>query len=257
MPAHSLQGSPSHDGSAPPGARPTTNRILAALPDADYERISLYLKRSDLASGQPLFETGAHIERVWFLSAGMVSSVLFAESGAGVEVGIMGREGMTGYEVALDGGGALTSATVQIAGHGHSLAADVFKTEFERGGALHSLVLRSLQEGMAQIAQTVLCNRLHSVEERLSRWLLMVSDRIESDELELTQEFIAQMLGARRSGVTVAAGILKQAGLISYKRGCITILDREGLEESTCECHAIIERRYSKFLGDYERAARH
>lgn len=221
---------------------PQDNRLLASLPTDDLERLRSHLKFVALPQGMTLHESGHTINHVYFPTSGMVSSVLFSAEGTGVEVGIVGAEGIAGAEAVLDGK-AVAMGIMQIGGDGFRLPATVLRDEFQRGGALHTAVLEYVQATMIQSAQCALCIRLHTVDERLARWLLTASNRIKSDSLALTQEFVAQMLGARRSGVTVAAGNLREAGLIDYTRGRIQILDVAGLERRACECHRVIEHK--------------
>ncbi len=225
------------------------NHILASLPRSDYERLRPHFRLINMRPGESLHEIGARLEHVQFPNSGMVSLVLTSTEGTNVEVGIVAREGMVGTATVLGSAPAVCQAMVQIKGTAMELPVSVLMEEFERSKTLRGLLLSTLQALVTQTAQTALCNRLHSVEERLSRWLLVIGDRIGSNEFELTQEFIAHMLGTRRSGVTVACGQLKAAGLIEYSRGCIHIIDRQGLQDSSCECYGVIQKQFEHLLS--------
>lgn len=224
-------------------ARPR-NRLMAALTGEEWERLSPYLGRTLLIEGQNLFHGGQAIERVYFPNTGLVSMVVNARDGSQVEVGVAGREGLVGDMSLLSGGTTLLRGIVQAAGTACWLPVAVVREEFRRGGPFQQHLLESLQVLTAQAAQCALCNRLHTVEERLSRWLMVISDRLETDEIDITHEFIAQMLGTRRSGVTVALGVLQQAGLIDITRGHITICDTQQLSGSACECYGILKKQF-------------
>ncbi|MBW4537508.1 MAG: Crp/Fnr family transcriptional regulator [Myxacorys chilensis ATA2-1-KO14] len=224
------------------------NQLLAALPDEDYQRILPHLEVVDLPLQKVLYHPGDSIEYVYFPRESIISLVTILEDGASVEVGIIGNEGVLGVEVFLGDPTAHHEMVVQSADSGIRMAAAPFKVEFERGGPLQRLLLRYTQTLFFQVSQGGACFRRHTIEERLARWLLMVSDRIGSNELPLTQEFIAQMLGTRRAGVTIAAGTLQRAGLIRYGRGRITIVDREHLEEACCECYRLIKEMTERSL---------
>jgi CRP-like cAMP-binding protein len=228
---------------------PVENRILAALPDGERENIFPYLKRVSLPLGQVLFEPGESVRQIYFPTNSVVSLLAAMENGTTVEAGVVGNEGAVGISVILGAETSATQALVQAAGEALSIPAEALMAEFKRGGKLQSLLLRHTHTLFTMVSQTAACNRLHTVEERLARWLLTTRDRIEHDEFQLTQEFISRMLGTRRSGVTVAAGILQSAGLINYRRGHINILNREGLEEVSCECYHIVKDEYDRYLG--------
>ncbi|MBD1945516.1 Crp/Fnr family transcriptional regulator, partial [Coleofasciculus sp. FACHB-712] len=184
---------------------------------------------------------------------GIVSLLSVLEDGSTVEAGMVGNDGMVGLPIILGGNKTSNRALVQVAGNGIRMKAEQLRSEFKRGGALQSLLLRYTQALLTQVSQGVACNRLHTIEERLARWLLTVQDRVESDQFPLTQEFIAQMLGTRRSGVTVAAGTLSKAGTIRYSRGKITILNQGDLEAISCECYGIIKAEFGRLLGTEHR----
>ncbi|MEH2169431.1 MAG: Crp/Fnr family transcriptional regulator [Nostoc sp.] len=225
------------------------NKLLAALPVSDYQRLIPHLKLVQLSTRQILYDPGEPIAQVYFPNKAVVSIVTTMEDGSTVEVGLVSKEGMVGMPVILGDNTTTTTASVQIPGVGMQMDADIFISEFNRGTALQSVLLRYVQAVYTQIAQGSACNRLHKLEGRLARWLLTVSDRLESDEFPLTQEFISQMLGVRRAGVTEAANILSEAGIISYHRGQINILNREALEKTSCECYQIIEDEFVRLLG--------
>ncbi|MBD0388857.1 MAG: Crp/Fnr family transcriptional regulator [Nostoc sp. C3-bin3] len=225
------------------------NKLLASLPANDYERLVPHLKLVALSNRQILYETGEPITQVYFPNKAVVSIITTMEDGSTVEAGLVSNEGMVGIPVILGDNTTTTTALVQIPGSGMQMDADVLRSEFNRGTALQSALLRYVQGLYTQIAQGSACNRLHKLERRLARWLLTVSDRLQSEEFPLTQEFISQMLGVRRAGVTEAANILSQAGIITYYRGQINILNREALEKTSCECYQIIEDEYVRLLG--------
>jgi CRP-like cAMP-binding protein len=219
---------------------PTTaleNSILAALPADEYERIASVLTPVALELGQILYEPHEPIRQVYFPITMVTSLVTILEDGSTVEAGIIGSSGMVGIPVVLGAESSSSQAIIQHSGDALMMPVDSLKNELRRGGQLQQLLLRFTHTLFTQVSQTAACNRLHTVEERLARWLLMIHDRVQEDEFMLTQEFIATMLGSRRAGVTVAAGTLASAGLIGYKRGHIRILNREGLEEASCECY--------------------
>ncbi|MBD2508565.1 Crp/Fnr family transcriptional regulator [Nostoc muscorum FACHB-395] len=226
------------------------NNLLAVLPPADYERLVPHLKLVKLSNRQVLYEPGEPITEVYFPNKAVVSIITTMEDGSTVEAGLVSNEGMVGIPVILGDNTTTTTASVQIPDSAMQMDADILKSEFNRGTALQSLLLRYVQSMYTQIAQGSACNRLHKLEARLARWLLTVSDRLQSEEFPLTQEFISQMLGVRRAGVTEAANILSQAGIITYHRGQINILNREALEKTSCECYQIIEDEYIRLLGN-------
>lgn len=224
------------------------NRLLAALPAEAYQRLVPHLELVSLPVGQVIYEPGEPISHVYFPHKAMVSLVSMMEDGTTIEVGLVGQEGMLGIPVLLGGGTTTNKALVQVAEGSMRMKADVLKSEFNRGGMLQSLLLRYMQALFTQVSQIAACNGLHSLEERFARWLLSVQCCLQSDELPLTQEFISQMLGVRRSGVTVAASTLSQAGMIRYSRGKITILNQEDLEATSCECYKVIKNEFSRLL---------
>ncbi len=226
------------------------NRLLAALPDAEYQRLVPHLERVPLSLKQVLHKAGESIEYVYFPHRAIVSLISTPEEGSMVEVGLVGNEGIVGIPAVLGDNIATTSAIVQREDSGMRMEASLLKTEFGQGGVLQSLLLRYTQALYAQASQNAACNRLHHLEERLARWLLFVCDLVGSNELLLTQEFISKTLGVRRAGVTVAANTLQRTGLIRYNRGKITILNRQKLEAASCSCYGIIKGEYARLLDN-------
>jgi CRP-like cAMP-binding protein len=225
---------------------PIKNRILSSLPREDYERIVPHLKPVELPRGEVLYHTNERIEEVYFPLNAMLSLVSRMSDGANVEVGVVGYEGLGGLPYMLGAEKSPHEVMTQIPGAGLRASADVIKDEFKRGGAFQDLMHRYMQSLLVMTAQAAACNGSHSVSERLARWLLMSSDRCVCDELPLTHEFLAMMLGSRRAGVTETALMLQSAGLITYKRGRITITDRSGLEDFACECYGILKREFNR-----------
>lgn len=226
------------------------NRLLAALPASEYERLAPHLQLVSLPIRQVLYEPNEPIKYVYFPIGSMVSLVSIMKDGSTIEVGLVGNEGMVGIPVILGGNITTTQAFVQVSDNALRMDADLLKSEFNRGGQLQLLLLRYTQALLTQVSQSAACNRFHTIEERLARWMLLVADAVESDEFMLTQEFISQMLGTRRSGVTVAAGTLSQAGMLRYSRGKITILNREALEATSCECYGVIRYEFTRLLSN-------
>ncbi|MEH2441029.1 Crp/Fnr family transcriptional regulator [Nostoc sp.] len=225
------------------------NKLLAALPASDYERLVPHLKLVSLPVRKVLYAAADPITQVYFPDKSVVSIVNTMEDGSTTEVGIVSNEGMVGIPVILGDNTTITRGFVQISGSAMQINADILKAEFNRGGAIQSLLLLYVQAVYSELAQGVACNRLHTIEERLARWLLTVSNRLELEDFPLTQEFISQMLGVRRSGVTVAASTLSRAGMISYQRGHISILNRDDLEATSCECYRVIQKEFARLLG--------
>jgi CRP-like cAMP-binding protein len=227
---------------------PTANRILAALPDEEYARLEPHLMPVTLSLRQVIYKPHEPITHIYFPENAMISLVAITSEGESVEVGVVGREGVTGIPALLGVDATPNESMVQHADGAQKMRAEVARAEFKRGGVFQDLILRYVQANTIQVSQTALCNRLHTVEERLARWLLVTHDRVTSDELTLTQEFLAMMLGCRRAGVTDAAITLQADGYINYRRGHITIRDRAGLEEAACECYAIVRAEYERVL---------
>ena len=229
-------------------ARPKDNHLLAALPEAAYEKLAASLEPVTLPLGLSVYEPGAAQEHVWFPTDGIVSLLYVLADGASAEIAVTGNEGLVGISLFMGGESTPSRAVVQSAGHGFRLRASVLKKEFERGGALQHLLLRFTQALITQMTQTAVCNRHHSVDQQLCRWLLLSIDRLPDNQLSMTQELIANMLGVRREGVTEAAGKLQADGLIEYSRGRITVLDRSGLEARVCECYSVVKKEYDRLL---------
>ena len=230
------------------GTGPRQNQLLAALPDTDYRRLLPALEAVSLPLGQVLYEAGGNQSHVYFPTDSIVSLLYVMEDGASAEIAVTGCEGLVGIALFMGGETTPSRAVVQSAGAAYRLRAAVLRREFDSGGAMHHLALRYTQALITQMAQTAVCNRHHSVEQQLCRWLLLSLDRLPSNELTMTQELIANMLGVRREGVTGAAGRLQAAGLIRYSRGHIEVLDRRRLESRVCECYGVVKREYDRLL---------
>ncbi len=215
------------------------NHILADLPMKNYQALLAHMTEVKLAHGEVLYEIGQAITQVYFPNDAVVSLVYTTIEGTTVEVGLVGREGMVGIPFMLGAKVSPHRAVVQVSDGAMKVKASILREEFNKAGSLHDLLLGYTHGLMMQVSRTAVCNRIHKIEERLARWLLMVQDRMLSDEFRLTHDFIADMLGVRRAGVTLAAGMLQQSGLIHYHRGEITIIDREGLESVACECYGV------------------
>jgi CRP-like cAMP-binding protein len=235
-----------------PARKAGLNRLLGALPKGAYERLLPDLRTVSLGLKEVLYEPDEPITYVYFPNNGVISLVTVMEDGATVEVGTVGNEGMAGLPVFLGADSSPGKAFSQIPGESARMRADALRRHVERGGPLVSLLHRYTQALMAEMAQSIACNRLHSLEERCARWLLMTQDRVGSDRFALTQQFLAQMLGARRPSVTVAAGMLQRAELIGYSRGKIAVLDRKGLEAVSCECYRVVRREFDRLAGGPE-----
>jgi CRP-like cAMP-binding protein len=229
-------------------ARYRKNQLLAALPLEEYHRLQPHLEIVCLARRQILHEINEPLTYVYFPTQALTSLVSLMEDGATIEVGVVGKDGMVGLPICWGGNSATTQAIVQIPGEAVRMTADRFKAEFDRHEALYRLILLYTQSLFTQVAQTAACNRRHNVEQRLARWLLSIEDRVQGKQLLLTQEFIAQMLGIRRSGVTVAATALQQAGTIRYSRGKIAIVDREKLRSAACECYNAVKNESDRLM---------
>jgi CRP-like cAMP-binding protein len=231
-------------------AAPFPNKLLAALPSDVYERLQPDLEWVPLELGASVYEAGANQPYVYFPTNAIVSLLYVMKDGASAEIAVVGNEGLVGIALFMGGETTPSRAVVQSAGHAYRLSSKLLKREFEQGGSLQHLLLRYTQALITQMAQTAVCNRHHSVEQQLCRWLLLSADRLPTNELTMTQELIANMLGVRREGVTEAAGHLQQAGMIRYNRGHITILDRAKLERTVCECYAVVKREFDRLLPD-------
>jgi len=231
-----------------PNSHPRQNHLLEALPTAEYERLSPHLELVQMRLGEVLYESGGRLQHVYFPTTAIVSLLYVMEDGASAEIAVVGNEGILGISLFMGGETTPSRAVVQSAGYGYRLKAQLIKEEFNRAGPVLRLLLRYTQALITQMAQTAVCNRHHSVEQQLCRWLLLSLDRLPTDELTMTQELIANMLGVRREGVTEAAGKLHRAGLIAYSRGHITVLDRPGLEARVCECYQVVKTEFDRLL---------
>jgi CRP-like cAMP-binding protein len=229
---------------------PSQNHLLAALPAAEYETLAPDLELVRLSLGEMLYEPGDQLLHAYFPTTAIVSLHYVMESGASAESAGVGNEGVVGISLFMGGNTTPSSAVVQTAGHAYRLEGGKLAREFNRAGLLQRLFLRYTQALMTQMSQTAACNRHHSVEQQLCRWLLLTLDRLPGNDLVMTQELIASMLGVRREGITEAAGNLQRAGVISYRRGHIAVLDRAGLERSVCECYGVVKTELDRLLCD-------
>jgi CRP-like cAMP-binding protein len=224
----------------------SANRLLEALPEDEYSHLEPHLIHVSLSVGTVFYEASEKIKTVYFPKSALVSLVNTLSTGTTTEIGIVGSTGMVGLPVILGDGYSSQRAIVQVAGDALKISAFVLKQEFNRGGKLQKLLLNYTQTRLNEVAQLAVCNRHHTIEERLARWLLIVQDLTQLNDLPLTQEFISHMLGCRRSGVTIAAGTLQGAGLISYARGKIHILNRQALEDTSCECYQLFDNNFDR-----------
>jgi len=229
---------------------PNQNQLLAALPAEIFERLSPHLELISMPLGEVLYESGGQLHHAYFPTTAIVSLHYVMENGASAEIAGVGNEGVLGIPLFMGGNTTPSRAIVQTAGWGYRLKARLMMEEFNRAGPMMRLMLRYTQALITQISQTAVCNRHHSVEQQLCRWLLLTLDRLPSNELTMTQELIASMLGVRREGITETAGNLQRAGLISYRRGHITVLDRSGLESHSCECYKVVKKEFHRLLSD-------
>jgi CRP-like cAMP-binding protein len=227
---------------------PRQNHLLAALPEADYARLQPDLELIPMPLGWAVYESGGRMGYLYFPTTSIVSLLYVMESGASAEIAITGNEGLVGISLFMGGESTPSQAVVQSAGHGYRLRANILKREFALGGHLQHLALRYTQALLTQMAQTAVCNRHHALDQQLCRWLLLSLDRLPGNELLMTQELIANMLGVRREGVTEAAGQLQSDGLIQYSRGRIKVLDRAKLEQRVCECYAVVKKEFDRLL---------
>ena len=227
---------------------PQQNQLLAALPQAEQHRWLPLLEWVDMPLGQVLYEPGNTLSHIYFPTTSIVSLLYVLESGASAEIAVVGNEGLVGISLFMGGDSTPSRAVVQSAGEGFRLKAQVMKEEFDHAGPVMHLLLRYTQALITQMSQTAVCNRHHSLDQQLCRWLLLSLDRLSGNELVMTQELIANMLGVRREGVSEGALKLQDAGLIRYSRGRITVVDRPGLEKRTCECYAVVKNEYDRLL---------
>jgi CRP-like cAMP-binding protein len=232
----------------PKSFSPTQNHLLGALDESEREHLFSQLELVPMRLGDVIYESGSALEHVYFPTDCIISLLYVMEDGASAEIAIVGCEGMVGVALFMGGESTPSRAVVQSAGHAYRLSGKLVKKEFVRAGAMQYLLLRYTQALLTQMAQTAVCNRHHSVDQQLCRWLLLSLDRLASNDLAMTQELIANMLGVRREGVTEAAGKLQAAGLIRYSRGHITVLDRPRLEARVCECYAVVKKEFDRLL---------
>ena len=229
---------------------PNQNHLLAVLLADVFARLSPNLELVPMPLGHVLYESGSELRHVYFPTSSIVSLLYVMEDGASAEIAVVGNEGVIGVALFMGGETMPNRAVVQSAGHAYRLKGQLLKEEFNRSGELQHLLLRYTQALLTQMAQTAVCNRHHSLDQQLCRWLLLSLDRLPSNELVMTQELIANMLGVRREGVTEAAGNVQKAGLIEYNRGRITVLDRAGLEARVCECYGVVKREFDRLLPE-------
>lgn len=228
----------------------STNHLLSALPSDEFARLSSHLEPMQLELGEVIYESGGELAHVFFPTTAIVSLLYLLEDGSSAEIAVVGNDGIVGVALFMGGESMTNRAVVQSAGHAYRLKGQILKEEFRRGGALQRLFLRYTMSLLAQMSQTAVCNRHHSVSQQLCRWLLLSLDRLPSNELLMTQELIANMLGVRREGVNEAAGNLQHEGLIQYSRGHIVVLDRPGLELKACECYQVVKEEADRLLPD-------
>jgi CRP-like cAMP-binding protein len=229
---------------------PNQNHLLAALPKAEFERLAPHLEPVEMLLGEVLYESGGLLQHVYFPTTAIVSLHYVMENGSSSEIAGVGNEGVLGISLFMGGNTTPSRAVVQTGGQGYRLKAPLMAQEFNRGGLMQQLLLRYTQALITQMSQTAACNRHHSLVQQLCRWLLLTLDRMPTNELIMTQELVANMLGVRREGVTEAAGKLQQAGVIRYRRGHITVLDRSGLESQVCECYEVVKKEFARLLPD-------
>jgi CRP-like cAMP-binding protein len=232
---------------------PNQNHLLAALPREEFERLAPHLELVAMPLGEVLYESGGALRHVYFPTTSIVSLLYVMQNGASAEIAVVGNEGLLGVSLFMGGETTPSRAVVQSEGHGYRLAGQLLKDEFNRAGPVLRLLLRYTQALLTQMSQTAVCNRHHSLQQQLCRWLLLSLDRLQSNTLTMTQELISNMLGVRREGVTEAAQHLQAAGLIRYSRGRIEVLDRPGLERAVCECYGVVKLEFDRLLGDIPR----
>jgi CRP-like cAMP-binding protein len=231
----------------------TLNHLLAALPAEEFARLEPHLELVSLGLGDFLYESGGQLQHAYFPTSAIVSLHYVTESGASAEIAGVGNEGVIGISLFMGGDTTPSSAVVQTAGLAYRLDRGTLKDEFDRGGPVQRLMLRYTQALISQMSQTAVCNRHHSVEQQLCRWLLTTLDRVPSGQLVMTQELVASMLGVRREGITEAAGSLQDAGLIRYRRGHIAVLERTGLDTRACECYGVVRKEYLRLFAEVPR----
>jgi CRP-like cAMP-binding protein len=231
---------------------PNQNHLLGALPTAEFERLAAHLELVPMPLGEILYEPGGQLRHAYFPTTAIVSLHYVMESGASAETAGVGNEGVVGISLFMGGDTTPSSAVVQTAGHAYRLESRLLRQEFDRAGLMQRLLLRYTQALITQMTQTAACNRHHSIEQQLCRWLLLTLDRLPSNELVMTHELVASMLGVRREGISEAAGKLQHAGFIRYRRGHITVLERSGLETRVCECYTVVKKELSRLLSDVQ-----
>lgn len=227
------------------------NHLIAALPEDEFTRINPSLEPVSLSLGEVIYESGEQLEYIFFPTTAIISLLYIMENGSTAEIGMSGNDGLVGIALYMGGSTTPSRAVVQSAGNAFRMPSKALKEEFTRGGVFQKVLLRYTQSLMTQISQTAVCNRLHTVEQQLCRWLLINHDLLRTNKLIMTHDLIANMLGVRREGVSIAAGRLQEKGLIKYVRGTITMLDREALELAACECYRVVRDEYDRLLGTY------
>ena len=227
------------------------NHLLAALPDDEFARLEKNLEPVSLTLGEVIYESGEQLEHIYFPTTAIISLLYIMENGSTAEIGMAGNDGLVGIALYMGGSTTPSRAVVQSAGNAFKMRSRALNDEFSLGGVFQKILLRYTQSLMTQISQTAVCNRLHSVEQQLCRWLLINHDLLRTNELIMTHDLIANMLGVRREGVSIAAGHLQRQGLIKYVRGTITMLDRDALEREACECYRVVKDEYDRLLGTY------
>lgn len=229
---------------------PMQNHLLAALPPAEFKRISTHLELVPLPLGDVLYESGGTMKYVYFPTTAIISMLYVLENGSSAEIAVVGNEGVLGISLFMGGGTTPSRAVIQSAGYGYRLKSPLLMDEFNRAEVMMRLLLRYTQALITQMTQTAVCNRHHTIEQQLCRWLLLSIDRLPRDSFTMTQELIANMLGVRREGVTEAAGKLQRDGFIKYSRGRIEVIDRPGLEKTVCECYEVVKKEFDRLLAD-------
>ena len=227
------------------------NHLLAALPPDEFSRLKPSLEPVSLSLGEVIYESGEELEHIYFPTTAIISLLYIMQNGATAEIGMAGNDGLVGIALYMGGSTTPSRAVVQSAGNAFRMQSRAMNDEFSRGGVFQKILLRYTQSLMTQISQTAVCNRLHSVENQLCRWLLINHDLLRTNKLIMTHDLIANMLGVRREGVSIAAGHLQKKGLIKYVRGTITMLDRDALEQTACECYRVVKDEYDRLLGKY------
>ena len=227
------------------------NHLIAGIPNDEFVRIKPNLEPVSLSLGKVIYESGEQLQYIYFPTTAIISLLYIMENGSTAEIGMAGNDGLVGIALYMGGSTTPSRAVVQSAGNAFRMPSRALKDEFSRGGVFQKILLRYTQSLMTQISQTAVCNRLHSVEQQLCRWLLINHDLLQTNKLIMTHDLIANMLGVRREGVSIAAGHLQQMGLIKYVRGTITMLDRDALEKAACECYRVVKDEYDRLLGKY------